>query len=62
MLVKIYMSIWGLTAALAGILFLTGYFSKLTLVAFGFICFGLIFMGFMSVLPTTVGHNLNSKH
>lgn len=56
------MTIWGLTAALAGVLYLTGHFSKLTLVAFGFVCFGLIFMGFMSVLPTTVGHNLHSKH
>lgn len=62
MLVKIYMTIWGLTATLAGALFLTGYFGKMTFVAFGFICFGLIFMGILSVLPSTVGHNAHVKH
>lgn len=62
MLVKIYMMIWGLTAAVAGILFFTGFFGKMTLVAFGFICFGLIYMGILSVLPSTVGHNAQAKH
>lgn len=62
MLVKIYSTIWGLTAAVAGILYLTGFFGKMMFVALGFVCFGLIFMGILSVLPSTVGHNLHAKH
>lgn len=62
MLVKIYSTIWGLTAAVAGFLYLSGYFGKMTLVAFGFVCFGLVFLGMLSVLPSTVGHNSHAKH
>jgi hypothetical protein len=38
----------------ATIFFISGEFSLLMGVIFGFICFGLAFMGMMSVLPTIV--------
>lgn len=54
MLTKIYAAILSTVALAAGTLFLTGNFTMLTAVVFGFISFGLIFMGMMFVIPTTV--------
>lgn len=48
---------WLAVGFVAGVLFLIGNFSMVTTVVFGFICFGLVFMGMMCVLPSTVGHN-----
>lgn len=56
MLTKIYAALWLIVALAAGTLFLTGNFTMLTAVALGFISFGLVFMGMMSVLPTSVAH------
>ena len=56
MLVKAYWAICGLFV-LAGILLLvTGNFTMMVSVVMGFIAFGLIFMGMISVLPVMVSH------
>ena len=51
MVVMIYALIWLLTAAAAGILFLTGNFSGTTQIVYGFILSTLVFMGMTAVLP-----------
>lgn len=57
MIVKIYGMIWAFIATIAALFALTGNFTELTAVVFGFISFGMIFMGMMGVLPSTMGHN-----
>lgn len=56
MMLKIYEIIWTFIATIAGVLFLTGEFTQITAVLFGFICFGMVFMGMMTVLPATIEH------
>jgi hypothetical protein len=48
--------LWMALAVVAGILWMGGVFSLLVGVVFGFIAFGLVFMGMMCVLPGTVSH------
>src|SRR5690349_5805164 len=52
--VKLYAALWGCLLMIAGGLALTGNFTNMTAVAYGFISFGMIFMGMMSVLPSLV--------
>jgi hypothetical protein len=40
----------------AGIMWLSGVFTLLTAVVFGFIAFGMTFIGMMCVLPSAVSH------
>jgi hypothetical protein len=54
MIVKIYALIWAFGALTAGTLFLTGSFTPTVNVLFGFLSFGAIFLGMLSVLPLTV--------
>ena len=56
MLVKVYWMTWGVTGLAALLLFAAGSFTMLTGVVFGFIAFGLTFMGMMGVLPVVVSH------
>lgn len=53
---KSYFILWGVFALSAGVLFLVGAFSMFTLIIYGFIIFGLIFLGMMNVLPAAVSH------
>lgn len=57
MFVKIYAAMWLAVAFMASAIFLTGYFNMPAAVLFGFVIFGLVFMGMMCVLPSTVGNN-----
>lgn len=57
MIVKIYGMIWAFIATVAAVIFLTGNFTQMTAVVFGFISFGMIFMGMMGVLPATLSHH-----
>jgi hypothetical protein len=57
MIVKVYWSIWAFVLLLAGALFVAGQFTDVTAVFFGFVVFGLVFMGMMSVLPATIIHS-----
>lgn len=54
MLAKIYWYTWLVIAAAAGLFFLTGNMTLSAVVVFGFIAFGMVFMGMMGVLPATV--------
>lgn len=62
MLVRLYEALWGLVALAALVIYWTGGFDATTAVVFGFICFGLIYMGMMGVLPTSVHQHLHPKH
>lgn len=62
MLVKIYGLMWFLFLVSSGVLFLSGGFTSMSMVIFGFIFFGLTFMGMIAVLPTTVAHPPAVKH
>ena len=61
MLTKIYIVLWFLIAAAAATLYVTGSMTEIVVVLFGFICFGMVFMGMLSVLPTAV-HDSLTKH
>ena len=56
MLTKIYAGAWVTTFAAAFLLFLAGNMTMLAIVVFGFIAFGLVFMGMMGVLPAAIVH------
>lgn len=56
MLVKIYFSLWVLTAIAAVLMLATGSVTMMTLSVFGFAAFGLTFMGMISVLPVWASH------
>ncbi len=56
MLVKSYWSSWIVFAVMAGIFVSVGAFTMLVAVVFGFIAFGLVFIGMMCVLPGEVSH------
>jgi len=56
MLFKIYWTLWILIGLAAFALFLVGSFTMLAGVAFGFVAFGMTFMGMMGVLPVLVSH------
>lgn len=61
MLTKIYFAIWFLVLVALGAFFATGNCTEFVMVVFGFVAFGMIFMGMMSVLPTAVHESL-TKH
>lgn len=56
MLVRIYWLMWALLILAALIIYAAGNFTMLTAVVFGFLAFGMTFMGMMSVLPGMVAH------
>jgi hypothetical protein len=58
---KIYAMLWATIAVIAALFLVTGNFTMMTLVAFGFVSFGMIFMGMMCVLPSTVTHQAPPK-
>lgn len=62
MMIKIYAAIWILGLVAAGLFYLTGNLGPIATIFFGFLTFGMVFMGMMGVLPSTVGHNANAKH
>lgn len=61
MLTKIYKLVWSIVAIAALILFLSGNFTSLAAVVFGFVIFGLVFAGMMIVLPHEVSHPTPNK-
>jgi len=54
--VKMFWSICGAVALVAVLLWITGNFTMLAATVFGFIAFGLTFMGMMNVLPISISH------
>lgn len=61
MLVKIYGMLWVFGIVVAALFFLTGNLTPVAALVFGFITFGMVFMGMIGVLPSTVGHNAPVK-
>jgi len=59
MLVKIYWMIWLALAVAAAIAFVSDTMSAFALVVFGFVAFGLTFMGMIGVLPSMVSHTVH---
>lgn len=59
---KTYGILWTLVFAVAGVIWLAGVFTLLTGVVFGFLAFGMTFMGMMCVLPSTVAHSAPQEH
>jgi len=53
---KVYFALWGLLLLAGAVIFLIGGMTPMTLVVFGFISFGMVFMGMMGVLPILVTH------
>lgn len=58
---KIYIALWALYLLVVGAFYVTGNATPMAVVVFGFICFGMVFMGIMGVLPTAV-HDSHVKH
>ena len=56
-MLKIYGLIWIVGLLAAGALYLTGNLNPVMTVVFGFLTFGAVFMGMISVLPSTVVHH-----
>jgi len=56
MLVRIYVGLWIVGIIIVSMFYLTGNFTPIASVVFGFISFGLVFMGMMVVLPMTISH------
>jgi hypothetical protein len=57
MIVKIYAVVWVLGLMAAGICYLTGNLNPIVRIVFGFLTFGTIFMGMLSVLPSVLTHH-----
>ena len=63
MLEKIYLSVWVLLLAAFVVVFATGMLSYGVATVFGFMAFGLIYMGMIGVLPFwTTHHHVHPKH
>lgn len=58
---KLYSLIWTAFGVVGAIMWLGGVFSLFIGVVFGFIAFGLVFMGMMCVLPGTVSHPMPAQ-
>lgn len=61
MLMLIYVLIWFVVAAAAGILYLTGNFNEMMMTVFGFLVSTLFFMSITAVLPWWVSQPFSSK-
>lgn len=62
MIVKVYALIWVVGIAAAAAFYLTGNLTPVMKVVFGFLSFGMVFMGMIGVLPITVAHPSAAKH
>jgi hypothetical protein len=58
MVLRVYVMICTIVAVAAAAMFVSGNFSVMAAVVFGFIAFGVVFMGMMFVLPFTVTHSV----
>ncbi len=55
-MVKVYGALWLAVVLVAALILVIGYMTWTVVVAFGFVIFGLVFMGMMGVLPATIAH------
>ena len=61
MIVRIYWSLWILTALSALVLFLIGDLTMMAAIVYGFVAFGLTFMGMIGVLPNLAVHPVEAS-
>lgn len=61
MMTKIYFSLWIIYFLVLAAYYVSGAMTPTSLVVFGFISFGMVFMGIMGVLPTSV-HDSHVRH
>jgi hypothetical protein len=61
MLVRSYWTLCTATVLAAILLLVAGYFTPMVAIVFGFIAFGLTFMGMMGVLPSMISHPIELK-
>lgn len=61
MMTKIYFLLWALYLIVMAAFYFTGNTTPTSIVVFGFISFGMVFMGIMGVLPTSI-HDSHLKH
>jgi hypothetical protein len=54
---KFYSFLWALFAVAVGVFWFGGAMSMFAVTVFGFVSFGLVFVGMMCVLPGVVGHH-----
>lgn len=54
---RFYFSLWFLFAAASVGIWVSGLMTMFALVVFGFVAFGLTFLGMMCVLPSAVAHS-----
>ena len=54
---KIYIALWFLYFLVLAVYYVLAGVTPTALVVFGFLSFGLVFMGIMGVLPTAVHHS-----
>jgi hypothetical protein len=57
MLERIYIALLGLYVLTVGFFYVSGLLDALTAVVFGFVLFGLIFLGMIGVLPFYATHH-----
>lgn len=57
MILKVYGSIWIFGLLAAAVFYLTGNLTPFWTVVFGFLTFGALYMGIISVLPSSVTHH-----
>jgi len=57
MVERIYLTLWISLAIIAAVVWLLGYMTVTALLAFGFVTFGLLYMGIIGVLPEWAGHS-----
>lgn len=62
MLEKIYFTVWALFLLALGVFYMTGILTPMIEVVFGFVFFGLIFMGMIGILPFHVSHHPEPRH
>lgn len=61
MMTKIYVSLWAVLVLVFMAFFVTGNLTQVPLIVFGFLSFGMVFMGIIGVLPTAV-HDSHVRH
>lgn len=61
MLTKLYFALWVIGILTVAVVFSIGAMTPIVAVTFGFLSFGMVFMGMISVLPTSV-HDSIVKH
>ncbi|NNE97905.1 MAG: hypothetical protein HKN25_02665 [Pyrinomonadaceae bacterium] len=62
MIERLYIALWGIYLIAIALFLATGMLNALTGVVFGFILFGLVFMGMISVLPHWATHQDRFNH